>query len=417
MRCRRFELFASLLFSAAIGIGGCSSDAIEGADPIAGGGTSGGGGASTAPRDYAAGGCYGETATTTVYDGQTHQLSSLSATCRGEGERTRLYVVDALFGSRITQAEVNGFLHRFEVDAHGSGAGVLATNEGVFGELPAASIPSGKLPIFVIDTERAGEGYLCGWCEQPELHLDGILLQPFDGDEALSIAAHESYHAISRGYDADETIWVDESLAEAAMTVNGFFSDAAFVSDFLENPNVDWGPGGGTIADFHYGAGLLFGSYLWEQGGPLLMAAATKHEANGWQGLDAALSEIGDARAAYSLFLEMAVALYVNDVQRGYGFSSFELPRTVRTAELAAGASSTGLLQPYGLVYVKVGAPARVLRVEGPATLDAMLLLDSDPAEVRGVEVSVDTPLPSAPAVLVLTARAPASYSVVAAAD
>ena len=86
--------------------------------------------------------------------------------------------------------------------------------EAVFGPLDTSSFPQGKLEIYVVDTSGAGHGYLCGWCDHPQLHLDGLVLQPLDDELAVSIAAHETYHVIHRAHDTNEAMWVDESLAE-----------------------------------------------------------------------------------------------------------------------------------------------------------------------------------------------------------
>jgi hypothetical protein len=319
--------------------------------------------------DYASSPCWGEPGTTTIYSGETHELTDVSATCRAEGERTRLYVADELWETRVTQATVNAFMHRFEVygraNSYRPNLGVLPTNEQVFGALSLEAFPDGRLPVFVIDTENAGEGYLCGWCEQSELHLDGNLLDPLDSDKALSIAAHESVHAIHHAYDLEEAVWVDETLAEAAMTVNGFFTDRDWVDAYLLSPNVDWGPDG---AAFQYGAGLLYGSYLWEQGGADLLAAITRQQAHGWEGIDAALHEVVLPRSAWELYLDMAVSIYVEDPETGFGFRSFDFDPPNTRGLLAPGASFNGQLAAYGLAFYLVDAATSSVRVSAATT-------------------------------------------------
>lgn len=365
--------------------------------------------------DYTTSPCYGQPGATQVYDGKTHEVGEVSATCRGEGTRARVYVADSLFGMRVTQEAVNEFLQRYELIGNPKSfrpeLGVLPTDEAVFGELTGAGLVDGKFSIFVIDTRGAGEGYLCSWCEDTQLHLDGTLLASLAGDPALSIAAHESYHAIHRGYDADETIWVDESMAEAAMTVNGYFTDQRWLADFLRRPNVSWGPAVDDIADFHYGAGLLFGTYLWEQGGPELMHAVTIERSNGWAGLDASLAAIGQSKSAFELFLDMAVALYFDDPERGYGFRSFDFDEPLATRELAVDGRDSGSLQPYGLVYETLAPTVGTIRVDADA-VDARLAFAGKPIRVIPVELGVDTPVESSPSVLVLTAKKASSYDV-----
>jgi hypothetical protein len=368
--------------------------------------------------DYANSDCFGQSRSTLVYDGQTHQTAELVAHCRGETSRVRLYVADELFGSTITQQQINGFLHRYEFVGNERSArpelGVLPTDEAVFGSLDPSRIDSDKLPIFVIDTNGGGDGYLCSWCKGDELHLDGTALAPLDGDTALSIAAHETFHAIHRAYDPDELMWVDETLAEAAMSVNGYYTDRAVLNDFARRPNVNWGPARTQIGDYHYGAGLAYGTWLWEFGGEALMRAATSAKENGWAGIDAALEASGHRETGLDSWLDMAVALYLDDPERGYGFRSFDLVMGVGIEALAAGATVSGSLAPYGLVYYALAEGVGSVRVEDARGLHGRLLFDGDPVEIIPLELGTELELGGQPGVLILTAAsdAPVSYTV-----
>ena len=399
---------------------GCSSESLASDDAAGGSGaTGGGGGASSADDlpDYATSGCYGEPRNTSIYNGDTHELSELAAICRGESERVRVYVADALFDGGISQDEVNGFIHRLELIGQASSyrpdLGVLPTNEDVFGALDPALLAGDKLPIFVFDTQGAGDGYLCSWCSGAELHLDGSILDPLNGDLALSIAAHEAFHAIHRGFDGNEDMWVDESLAEAAMSVNGFFTDRAALNDFAARPNVNWGPAREDIRDYHYGAGLAFGTWLWEFGGEELMRRATAAPENGWAGIDAALSGAGHSQTGLDAFLEMAAALYLDDVERGYGFRSFDLVTQVRAEALDDGATASGTLQPFGLVYYRVSAGVRALQVSALSSVHARLLAHAQAVELLPIEVNAAIEVEEGQ-VLILTSAgaAPVPYSV-----
>ncbi len=394
----------ALLLSALLG---CSSQPLS--EPSSEGGAGAGGENEREIPDYAASPCYGEKRATDVYDGRTHEVTPVSATCRAEGDRALLYVDDALWGDAVTQEQVNGFMFRFELDGQANGAhpalGVFSTNESVFGALDTTALTQGKLAIFVIDTRGGGDGYLCSWCDEPELHLDGPNIAPLDGDEALSIAAHESYHAIHRSHDANEELWVDETLAEAAMTVNGFFSDGPALSSYTGNPNVDWGPAGADVTSFHYGAGLAFGTFLWERGGAELMRAITREPLDGFAGLDAALSASGHAESGWELFVELGVALHFDAPERGFGFESFDLTPRARAETLAPGEAFTGQLEPYGFVYYELGADFAGVTVSGGGGFTALLLRDGDPIEHVALPLGEEAPLGGAATVLMLTAR------------
>lgn len=341
--------------------GGSSGGSSGGAADSSGGTTTGG------LPDYTDSPCYGMPASTQVYDGQTHQISSVSGTCRAEGERTFVIVADDLWEQGIDQSDVAGFMHRYELFTPAGSIdpdqGVIVNDEAVFGSLDAAGLPGGKVAIFVVDTNGGGDGYLCSWCDYPQLHLDGTVLTPLDGDDALSIAAHESYHIIHRGYDADEVAWIDESMAEAAMSANGFFTDDEWLDDFRLDPDQDWGPGGVDFGTFNYGAGLLWGTYLYERGGAPLMTAITAEATNDWAGLDAALASVGDDDA-FTVFLDMGVAMIADRPELGYGFESFDVGEVAREGDLVAGDGATGAVYPGGFDVYRLIGP-------GPLTITA----------------------------------------------
>jgi hypothetical protein len=407
----------ALALSLALGLG-CSSEPLD--QPGGTGGTGGTGGAGgTGGTDYASSPCYGQARTTQVYDFSTHMTKDATATCRAEGEHTLFYVSDELWQQPFTQAEVNAFMTAYERGGRPSSyrpeLGILPVDELVFGSLNGplneGRLSAGKLPVFVVNSGGAGDGYLCGWCEGVELHLDGPLLGSLHTDKTLAIAAHESVHAIHRGYDANETVWVDESLAQAAMTVNGFFTDQVWLDGFLNETNVAWGPGVEDARAFHYGAGLLFGTYLWERGGAGLLGAIVEEPLDAWAGIDAALSAVGDPASGFDVFVEMGLSLYLDDPASGYAFDAFDLRGAVLPASVAPGASYTETLAAYGLVYVELAPGTSSLTLEAPATVTAKLVLEGNPVDVRDVPRGRATSVSGTPRVLMLTATASAPFT------
>ena len=403
---------------AAACVAACGNDDLSGASS-----PNGTPDASVQLPDYGTSPCWGTPATTTLYSGETHELGEVAVTCRAETDRTLLYVADDLWQAPIDQAQVNAWLHRFELftpeNSFDPARGVLLNDETVFGELDRSVLPSGKLEIYVVDTSGAGEGYLCSWCDYHQLHLDGKLLAPFDSDKSLGIAAHETVHAIHRSYDADELFWIDETLAQAAMTVNGFFTDQLWLEAYRRNPNVDWGPGAADATSFHYGAGLLWGSFLWERGGAALLGAIVRTPADGWEGLDAALISTGMTSSAWQLYREYMVAAYLDRPDLGYGIQSFDYGALPATGGIAKGGSASGELSAYGLVYYTLDAEGTLQLSAGSdpdtAELVALAVAVTD-AAVDVVDVTSGGTLvvpPGAQAFLALTARQSASYAVV----
>jgi hypothetical protein len=368
--------------------------------------------------DYSDSPCWGMPFDTDVYNGMTHQVSSVPATCRAEGERALVMVADDLWENGVDQAAVNGFMHRFELfTPRGSfdpEAGVLLNDEAIFGALPD-DLPGGKLSVFIVDSNGGGDGYLCSWCDYPQIHLDGTVLAPIDEDLALSIAAHETYHVIHRGFDPDEEVWVDESIAEAAMTANGFFTDDEWLDEFRLDPDQPWGPSGVDFGEFNYGAGLLWGTFLWQKGGPELMAAITSEPTNGWDGLDAALASVAITGDAWSLYLEMAVAMVLDRPDLGYGFEAFDVGEVAREGDVGVGEMIEGDVSEYGIdVWRLVGDGTVTVRVEATATpIGARAFTASDPVVVVDpTETDADVVLEAGEGFLVVTADTATGYTI-----
>lgn len=363
------------------------------------------------------GDCAGRVEPTLVYSGRTHQITSVPTTCRAESMHSFVYVDDSLWNVTVDDANVANFIIGLEqrtlegsIDPE---AGILVNNEAVFGPFP--TLPGGdKLGIFIVDTEGAGDGYLCDWCDYPQIHLDLALLGSLASENAFSIAAHESYHVIHDGFDRDEATWVDESLAESAMTVNGYFTDDEWLADYLVRPDINWGPGGVGMGELHYGAALLWGTFLWERGGAPLLAAITREPANDWEGIDAALAATGIGMSAWELYVEMLVALALDAPELGYGFASFDVGDVRREGTLAAGVLQTGTLQPYGVDIYEIGidGPVEVvITTEGAITAVTATTDDTTVAVAQVGSAPIEVPTEGR-GYVILTAREDLAYEV-----
>ncbi len=291
-------------------------------------------------------------------------------TCRAESDHTFLYVADNLWENGIGQPLVNAFMAGFEEwtpeGSINSQQGIWANNTQVFGEPEEGYFPDGKAKIFVLDTDGYGDGYVPSWVDEPVLHIDGAV-RPLDDPATLSVTSHEFFHVLHQAFDPNEEVWMDESLAEAAMIVNGYYTDTAWVEDFIDRPDVSWGPGNTEHGDLHYGAALLWGTFLWEQWGSDFMRALVAEASNGFTGIDDTLTSLqpGETSAmAYRNWMVTCWAEGQGATDPAFSFAFAELP-SVRTTEGPQGGSTVeGSVNAYGIDYLTFGEGTHTLRVD-----------------------------------------------------
>ncbi len=208
------------------------------------------------------------------------------ATCRAVGGHTYVFVADDQWGTNVTEDDVIAVLAALETATPAGSIhpaqGIVPNEIEVFGPVPDAM--DGDLHVFILLMELQSfggqqfDGFFNAFNQYPDeqtmaeygYHSNEVEMVTVNSairlvasDMSLSILAHEFEHLIHWGGDPDEVSWVDESCAEAAMTVNGYFTDLAWLADYLANPESRLF----ETAQVHYGACLLFGSYLYERFG------------------------------------------------------------------------------------------------------------------------------------------------------
>jgi hypothetical protein len=150
-------------------------------------------------------------------------------------------------------------------------------------------------------------------------------------DDYKGTIAHEVEHLLHDYSDPGELSWVDEGLADFAQFLTGYGADVGHTYYHQvfhrETSLTKWG---GGLAD--YGASYTFFQYLWEQaggngdgtydadltydgaGGDLLIKLIFQEQANGMEGVQAAIDEFnaqtgGDLPDVETLFANWAVAI------------------------------------------------------------------------------------------------------------
>jgi len=149
------------------------------------------------------------------------------------------------------------------------------------------------------------------------------------------VVAHELQHLLHNYSDADEVSWVNEGLSDLAIFLNGFYPGGSHVAYqqvfYADTSLIRWG--GGLE---NYGASYTFMQYLWEQaggngngtynadqvyngtGGDLLIKMIFENQANGWDGVAAAIADFNKLTGARvpdvsTLFQNWVLAVYLDD--------------------------------------------------------------------------------------------------------
>jgi hypothetical protein len=149
------------------------------------------------------------------------------------------------------------------------------------------------------------------------------------------VIAHELEHLLHNYSDAGELSWVDEGLADFAVFLNGYDVGGSHLTYhqvfYAETSLTRWA--GGLE---NYGAAYTFFQYVWEQaggngdgtfepdleydgaGGDLLIKLIFENQADGMEGVQAAIDEFNaqtgaELRTAEELFQDWGIAVYLDD--------------------------------------------------------------------------------------------------------
>jgi hypothetical protein len=298
--------------------------------------------------------CVPETATFWVYDLSVMppEYIEVPATCRAAGDHGLVFVADEAWANPITEGEVAALSEAFEsVTPADAARGIFDLTTQTFGE-PTDVDQNDRVFLLLMELPSYQGNYFDGYIRREDmlggsysndaevLYLDGVR-NSIDTEYMLGVVAHEFFHMIHINHDTAEEHWLDETLAEASMVLCGYLGDlGTWVADFASNPNV-------TLTDnaptFHYGAGLLFGTYLLERFGEVYLAALVESAETGIASLENTLLDLGYDDTFPELLGDWAVANYLDDPTVGdgrYGYESFDLPELASVGPYAVGESA-----------------------------------------------------------------------------
>jgi immune inhibitor A len=170
---------------------------------------------------------------------------------------------------------------------------------------------------------------------------------------------HELQHLIQWHNDGNESVWLDETLAQLAEEIVGL-DTVEWAEDYLVDPDLrlnSWVFEDEDAIFAHYGASYLFGLYLWEQLGEQAIAELARHPANGLASVNAILADHRQDITLDQFVGDWAVANYLDDPGAGasYNYESVNLPRPGHAVEVKhLPNSGVHKINQYGVQYVSI---------------------------------------------------------------
>lgn len=242
-----------------------------------------------------------------------------TATCRGVSDNGYVFVEDAQWNAAMDQSDVDAVLAAWDESSPAGSidpeAGIYEIETTLFGSPPDVDGWPGVVLLYYelgcfmnqcFDGFYRYDDQLAGPTSNrmDMLHLEATQQDP-GGAYMLGVTAHEFNHMLQMVQDTVEETWLSESLAEAAMVVAGYPTDAAWLDDFAADPTVTFL---GDETTIHYGAALLLGTYLYETGDAALLQAVTADTADGADSIEEQLADLGMADSFAIWFGDLTAA-------------------------------------------------------------------------------------------------------------
>lgn len=279
------------------------------------------------------------------------------ATCRFVGEKTYIFVEDAVWGTYYNQEAVDELSAALEDSTPSGEGGVVDTEVPVFGEVPDEIDGDPRVYFLVLDirddyhpqenpvyyagffspynqfTDEEAFLYYGGHSNEVEmLYLD---CNPSDMSDASYTASHELVHLIQWGVEpfSGEELWVIENQAQSGTYVCGY--PAYQVQTFLEEGGVtpiNWTSFPPDQARYvaGYGAGFLFFAYLYENyGGEDFLYCSLRSSSEGVSGVCEAIKDCtGESVDITSILVDWMLANFIDDpdvLSGRFGYQAFRV--------------------------------------------------------------------------------------------
>jgi hypothetical protein len=261
-------------------------------------------------------------------------------TVRGKSDRGYVVVKDVDWLVTIDQADVDSILEHWDNSSIGPypGQGIYQIDSLAFGTPPDELDNDPRIYLMWYNFHISADGFFFYFDEYPEgtfpgyhsnecevLYLNTASTGGPSGDYMHAVIAHEFEHLIHWKYDENENSWVDEGMAELAMW---FYGNPDDISSFNSNPDNNLTLWDGNWAD--YIQTYLWSLYFFERYGGHPAVYALVHESlNSMAGFDAVLDDFGFSENTEDVFIDWAVANFLDDTTLGdgrYGYQGDDLP-------------------------------------------------------------------------------------------
>ncbi|MDZ7360102.1 MAG: T9SS type A sorting domain-containing protein [candidate division KSB1 bacterium] len=333
-------------------------------------------------------------------DFRTNQRYLASSTCRAVGTRCYIFVEDAVWLDRVSQAAVDAFRNAFDSSTPANSTkGIYQTDVDTFGSPPDVDSDP-KIIVLILDikdqysnTGSGGfiAGYFAGYNELPVtvapqsnvaeiLYIDAnpLSLTTTGGLQfGLSTLAHEFQHMIHWNYDTDELTFINEACSEVASVVCGY--PISEQSSYVNNTNVNLLSWQAALSD--YSRAARFMTYVRDQIGVGVLKAIVQNPSDGAFGIDAALQSIGSLLRFIDIFKNFAIANILDDkiVNPAYGYTYPNLPKAAgRLLANPNVATTNSTVQHLGVEY---------LSFKHGADLKARFTVENASVLIKAVEI------------------------------
>ena len=229
-------------------------------------------------------------------------------------------------------------------------------NDPRFNVLHLSSFAGGELGFFD-SSDEFPQSVISTSNEREIIYLNLENLTP-GSDLYFGTLVHEFQHLAQWNLDPNETVWLDEGLAQLAEIYVGLNTAAS--GDYLDEPETQltgWDYGDGNVFA-HYAGAYLFSTYFWEQLGNSAVQELARTPRNGLQAVDAVLRGFQPEYTIQTFLGEWAVANLLDDptVDVRYGYQNLNLSAIQTEADLSVGQSISRELPQFGTHYLDIEA-------------------------------------------------------------